>query len=160
MLASNVVYLRRQESQGSDMRNRKLLVQRLHATYQRNESLKEWICFYCGSPADTEDHCPPLSLAESFPGEDRVLLRCCRLCNSLLGARFLLTPYARAEYLIKKYAKRWHKDLDMPNWSDEEIEELTGQLKREIIRGMKRKERASSVLSNLQRHIDAYLETL
>jgi hypothetical protein len=54
--------------------------------------------------------------------------------------------------------KRWRRDLDMPSWSDDEIQELEGTLKDEIIRAMKRKERAVAVISNIQQRIDIFLE--
>ena len=46
----------------------------------------------------------------------------------------------------------------MPKWSTDEIEELTGSLKRKIIIGMKRKIRANDVLSNIQKRLNIFLE--
>jgi len=145
------------KSQGSEMINRKLLAKRLHESYHRDVSLKEWDCFYCGAPADTVDHCPPLAMAESVSAS-RILYRCCRLCNSSLGGAFLVTALERCEHLRARYSRRWHRDIEMPHWTTEEIESLDGSLKAEIIKAMKRKERAINVLSNLQRRIDELWE--
>jgi hypothetical protein len=120
--------------------------------------MKSYFCFYCNANADTQDHCPSLSHAQNFSDYDRVLLRACFLCNSMLSDRFLLTPFKRLEYLKSRYLKRWRRDLDMPSWSDDEIQELEGTLKDEIIRAMKRKERAVAVISNIQQRIDIFLE--
>ena len=48
----------------------------------------------------------------------------------------------------------------MPHWKDEEIEELRGSLKREIIIGMKRKARANAVLTNLEKNMEMLLGDL
>lgn len=142
------------------MYNRKLLSQRLANTYKNDISIQNYICFYCGAPADTIDHCPPLSIVDTYLHYDRVLLRCCSLCNSLLSHRVLLTPLARCEYLKERYSKRWRKDIEMPYWADDEIEELEGELKREVIKGMKRKERANLVLKNIEMRINIFLESI
>lgn len=132
-----------------NMINRKRLKSLYHESYERHPSLKDYECFYCGMSAETEDHIPPLSLIETFPSYDRILVRSCRSCNGLLGSRPLLSPSTRVEYLIKRYQRRWRKDIDMPNWTDWEIEELSGRLKRQIIIGIKRKERAKLVMDYL-----------
>lgn len=131
------------------MINRKLLRSKYHESYQRHISLKGYECFYCGQNAETVDHIPPLSLVETFPSYDRLLVRSCGICNMLLGGRPFLSLMTRCDYLIQRYQKRWRKDIDMPNWSDSEIDELNGQLKRRIIIGMKRKERAKLVMDYL-----------
>jgi len=51
-------------------------------------------------------------------------------------------------------------DIEMPKWSTDEIEELTGSLKRKIIIGMKRKIRANDVLSNIQKRLNISHEIL
>ena len=142
------------------MINRKILKQRLHESYERHPSMKHYDCFYCNAPGDNEDHVPPLTLAETYSGYDRILVRSCRECNVLLGNRIFLTLFSRCEYLAMRYRKRWRKDLDMPHWKDEEIEELRGSLKREIIIGMKRKARANAVLTNLEKNMEMLLGDL
>ena len=131
-------------------------MQRLHESYKRHESLKKYQCYYCNSAADTADHVPALSIVESYPDYDRIFVRCCSLCNNILNNRGLLTLETRCEYLLIAYKKRWKKDLDMPLWSEIEILQLTGTLKKEIIIAMKRKERANRVILNLQNLKDIF----
>lgn len=142
------------------MINRKLLVSKYHASYRSHSSMVNYVCFYCNSPADGKDHVPPLALVDHYPDNDRLLVRCCALCNNLLSKRMLLTMFQRCEFLRDKYLRRWKKDLDMPHWDEDEIDELQGQLKREVIKGLKRKERAIAVINNLNKKIETFMEEL
>ena len=140
--------------------NRTILLKELHLSYKRHDSLKDVYCFYCGSLADSRDHCPSLFNARCYPDEERILFRCCYLCNSLLSNKFLLRPLPRLEFLKTKYKKRWKKDIDLPDWTDEEIDQLQGELKREVIKARKRKKRALDVLTNIEKKLEIYLEEI
>lgn len=101
-------------------------------TYEAHSSLEWHTCFYCGQYADTVDHVPPISLFNFYSNYYRVLLKSCGECNSALGGKFLPTPLVRVEFLIKKYKKRYRKILCLPSWHKEEINDLSGSLKKYI----------------------------
>jgi len=93
-------------------------------------------CIYCGAPADTKDHIIPLTyLYNGRPKNPKgkgETVDCCRECNTLLGAKALFSVAERAEYLANALERRYRKVLKAPYWSDEEIEELDGELKQTI----------------------------
>lgn len=119
-------------------------------SYKKHESMKDYECFYCGSHAESQDHVPAASHAHYHPQYERILVRSCLLCNALLGARFLPTLYLRCSYLLSKYRWRLRKVISMPNWSEEEIEELKGRLKRQVIVGLKKKKQGVLSLKRLE----------
>ena len=54
----------------------------------RHNPQNPFICFYCGDPADTADHCPPLNRVDSYRGlgagrEFYVKVACCAECNKI-----------------------------------------------------------------------------
>ena len=95
-------------------------------------------CVYCGMPATTTDHVPPLSwrkfLIEEFPEEYKfMLVDCCRECNSLLGSRLIFTITERKKFLKEKiqriYAKYLYRTKD---FSEEELDEMGRTLRSQI----------------------------
>lgn len=108
--------------------------------YYNHDSMKDYQCFYCGDRALGKDHVPPVSYPDEYEESYRMLVRCCVLCNSLLGKKGLLTLLARADYLLMAYQKRFLRLLSSPHWSNNEINELSGKLKNDLIRSIKKKE--------------------
>lgn len=106
--------------------------------YHRHLSMADYQCFYCGGHGESVDHIPPVSYLENFP-EKRILVRCCLLCNQLLGNKAYLSLLSRCDYLLIRYQKRFKRLLSYPDWEDWELEELTGKLKRDIVLGLKKK---------------------
>jgi hypothetical protein len=100
------------------------------------------ICTYCGDIADTLDHVIPHSYTRKSAKEKRKYARehcvpCCRECNSLLGNKLFCTVWARAEYLKKKYEKRYKKILSLPDWQVEDMDDM-GHNMRQIIESSQR----------------------
>lgn len=116
------------------MRKRKII-----HNYKLHSSLQDYECFYCNQHAESKDHIPPISYCNDFEVDERVMVRSCLLCNSLLGARHLHTLLLRSDYLLVAYRRRFYKLLSMPLWTEEEISELTGSLKRKILLAIKKK---------------------
>ena len=89
-------------------------------------------CYYCClNPADTMDHCPPISIDYSYGAEalhDRgvklLKVSACRECNSILGDQNLLFLQKRVRYVYDKLLIRYKKQLYAPNWSEREIDLL------------------------------------
>jgi hypothetical protein len=114
-------------------RERKKRIAALHDRYRR-VATDPLACVYCGMPADTIDHVPPLNWVyslgvESFEraGVALVLVPACRLCNSVLGDRKLPTVRDRAAVVAEKIRKML---LDHEaRWSSKELDELGPNLR-------------------------------
>ncbi len=88
---------------------------------------QELFCVYCGDGFDlSRDHVIPQSYLrakrKSFANDWTVTA--CRECNSTLGGRLIFNVPERAEYLRKKYLKKYAKLLQCRVWDAEEIAEL------------------------------------
>ena len=90
-------------------------------------------CHYCGMPADTRDHIIPISWnRKRRKHEAGETVPCCRECNSLLGAKPLFSVQERAHEISECLMRRYRKELNAPVWSDEEMEQLEGDLRRSV----------------------------
>lgn len=93
-------------------------------------------CTYCGIPADTMDHVPPVSRAIEVKDEETfALVPACAECNSSLGDRLILALSERRAYIRDRLRKRYAKLLNRPRWDDDELAELSPELADEIRRG-------------------------
>lgn len=99
-------------------------------------------CFYCGLPAAGRDHV----IAQAM--YDAVLLRwphllhkigetvpACTECNSLAGARLFVTPGAKRRWLKSRLRERYAKVLAQPDWTEAELEQISGHALRSYILG-------------------------
>ena len=96
-------------------------------------------CCYCGNPAQSRDHIPPLAwmycLGPGYFERERLLVvwvPCCLECNSALGDQKLFTIKERTFYLLRYYEHKFEKLHEFPRWHDHEIGELHGRLKQFI----------------------------
>lgn len=110
-------------------KNRNQLVKKHGFKYTRHYTKERNECFYCGRPADTLDHVPPLSMMDFLDREKRkrddlpaVLVPCCIECNTALGDRMLSNVYERLLFLECYYDKKLSKLKSF--WSEEEIENM------------------------------------
>lgn len=92
-------------------------------------------CVYCGVPASSKDHVPPVSirdwlyLQQGLEAEMRrrfppVEVPACHECNTLLGARWPWTVLGRKARIKIILRIRYRKVLAIPEWSDYEIGRL------------------------------------
>jgi hypothetical protein len=123
-------------------------------SYKQDKSIKDTSCLYCGSYGESKDHIPAVSIAEDYPDIERIVVRSCTECNSTLCNRTLLTIKDRAEFLHKKYNKKYQKIMSLPEWTRDEIDDLYGMLKRKIILAVKRKKNSIRRLANIERLIE------
>jgi hypothetical protein len=116
-------------------------------------------CIYCGKPAKTLDHIPPISAAHLYTGTF-VKVPACSRCNTFLHNRLFVTLEERKQYLIERYCERYKKDLKIPSWRLRELEKLQGFLNGYIDRGLKLKKDVMSRLSYLafQESLADYVE--
>ena len=98
---------------------------------------KEYICTYCGEPADTKDHVIPVSWnhmsRKNADYSNKKVVPACNQCNLTLGNIAYHTIQTRASYLIQKYMKKYKKLLKSPIWTPEEISELGRGLRGKIL---------------------------
>ena len=126
-----------------------------HHLYERHYLEEGYVCMYCGEPADTLDHIPPLSVMRLLDAERRrkdgivcSLVPCCRECNLVLGGRHLLTVADRLEFLEKHYEKKFDKQESF--WSDDEINELGFSLRNFVKAKQQKLNRYIDMIRNIQ----------
>lgn len=95
----------------------------------------DW-CVYCGELATQRDHFPP-AICEQWG----YLLPVCRECNQLAGTWWPYDFELRTGVVKAKLRSRGQRLLETPDWSKDEIAELTGNTRREVQRWQKRKEK-------------------
>lgn len=84
-------------------------------------------CIYCGQPRTCYDHFPPrhTGVRRGF------LLPACTECNSTLGGRSGLDLGERFDFVKRRLRDKNKRLLDTPQWSDEELDELGPNLRRQ-----------------------------
>lgn len=109
------------------------------------------ICVYCGLPADTYDHVPPLSRVDDYRAlvthqETYILVSCCRQCNSLLSNSLQENIICRYDVLKIRLRSRLNKHIMKREWTQEEIAQLGPNLKTKIMRAVNLHNRAQERL--------------
>lgn len=101
-------------------------------------------CFYCGAPADTVDHQPPLSRvcdyeALGLANERYVKVLACRECNTLLMDSLQDTLIDRHDELKIRLRKKYDRYMRLPNWTEDQLDEMGTLMRKEIRRSMRLK---------------------
>lgn len=103
----------------------------------RHDPDKPFTCFYCGQPADTVDHVPPLSRVNDYRSlklerEIYVKVACCGECNTLLGNSLQESIVEREDHLKELLADKYKRLTKCLNWTKEALDEaeMTGSLRR------------------------------
>ena len=109
-------------------------------------------CIYCGdmSGGIVRDHVIPV--AWSGRGRDYNkgdTVNCCKECNSRLSDVPIMNVPARAFYLYNRYLSLWGKQLSFPDWSEEELAEISDDLKSSILSNIERKNYLRDRMQNL-----------
>lgn len=102
---------------------------KLHFRYDRAGELGD-PCIYCGVLSSGWDHVPPLHYVERLDDEqidalDLKLLPSCSECNSMLCGVILTDVRTRRNYVKDRLRRKYRSWLEMPEWSVDEIEELS-----------------------------------
>lgn len=93
--------------------------------YHREHSLT---CFYCGDLADSKDHVFP----QAHGGASGETVISCRDCNFRMGALGSLSVDQRICHLIESLERKHQLNKPIPEWDDEELEELGPSLRLRI----------------------------
>lgn len=112
-------------------------------------------CYYCGEFADTIEHVPPVSRIEErsiaewkASGIDIFTVRCCSHCNSMLGAKRLLTIEERLAYIENQLTKKYERESKL--WSASEIAEMSPEFRRTITARQNKKIQLLERIRNVQ----------
>ena len=95
-------------------------------------------CTYCGQVSDTLDHIPPLvmvgAMASTGANLDAPFIKvpACHECNSILGAVNRMRIRDRRAHVKDALRKKYKKFLRIPNWDEDELEEVDPAFAREI----------------------------
>ena len=123
-------------------------------------------CFYCGEPADTIDHVPPLSRVSDYESiglvrDQYFLVSCCQRCNILLGSTLQDSLFDRLAELRSILLVRHRAQLNMPDWSESEIAELGVAMRDEVERGLREYNRIADALEYTggEQALSDYLDT-
>lgn len=110
-------------------------------------------CIYCGSTNSIHrDHIIPKSWSMNytfFNTSSNPIVPACSECNRTLSNIPIHTPEDRADHLIDVYEKKWKKILKMPDWTNEEMQELGPSLRKSLKHSLKEKELKTLRLKNL-----------
>lgn len=101
-------------------------------------------CVYCGEPANTVDHQPPISRIDDYESlglanELYVLIPSCMDCNKLAGSVLHDSPIERLEYIKDSLEKRLKKYLNQVEWDEEELKDIGPNLKSKILEDSNKK---------------------
>jgi transposase len=101
-------------------------------------SFRSMPCFYCGMPATTDDHVPPVSSVEVLLSSEKIVLEDCLIvpacsrCNRWLGA-FPEHRLSRRRRYIKDRFRKKLREGGGGEWIEEEVSELGPNMKREVL---------------------------
>src|SRR5438105_4315346 len=92
------------------------------------------ICAYCGEFASTRDHVVPRSWTGSAKPRwnQSEWVWACSECNSLLGSSIFDTFVDRREFIREKLRLKYKKLLATPDWTEAELSELHGRLRKTV----------------------------
>lgn len=86
-------------------------------------------CFYCGDLKSEQDHCPPVSWADTLISKQKsgvlkyLKVPCCQHCNKILGSKALFTLLERVEHVHESLADKYDHELCL--WSEDELKEMS-----------------------------------
>lgn len=110
------------------------------------------LCVYCGDPADTIDHVPPLTRVEDYRAlrrgkESYLMVKACRPCNSMLGDDLHADIFERIDSVKYRLKRQIKRDDYALQWSKQDIALLGKNLRSKVVSSMKR-------IEAVQRRID------
>lgn len=114
---------------------------------------KQYVCAYCGDPADTVDHCVPSWFVQ---GNVAIIARsklfkvsCCRECNMEAGMIVDRSFIARKQRIARNLRRKHASILRVAHWRQDEIAKLGYRLRTYVANG-----------ERLRRHLSIRLEEL
>ena len=101
-------------------------------------------CYYCGLPEEVLDHAPPLAAIRDLGGPDELVklglkllkVAACKECNAILHDVPIASLARRKLFVQEKMRKKYKKLLTMPKWTEQELQELSPQLRETVRRSL------------------------
>jgi 5-methylcytosine-specific restriction endonuclease McrA len=112
-------------------------------------------CFYCGRPATEREHTVPrailtamkdIGIGEIVRGK-KLIVPACRECNSLLGSTYQQDLAKRKRFLKARLREKYKSLLARREWTEEELEEISPNLRSQIKSDLERKRALEARLS-------------
>jgi len=125
----------------------------LYSTAPSERSEFGWpLCVYCGDPADTIDHVPPISRVDDYRAlfrgrETFLLVKCCKPCNTMLANELQADIFERIDAVKYRLKRKIRRDDYALQWSQDEIAQLGKNLRSKVVSSMKK-------IESTQRRID------
>lgn len=104
----------------------------------RYHRLHRLTCWYCGELATSIDHLFP----QVIGGGKGDTVPACLECNKTVQHMHAGSVAARCKFLFYAYVKKFKLNKFIPEWDDDEIEELTGSLKKTVKHKIMQRQRA------------------
>lgn len=101
------------------------------------------VCVYCGNDAEVSDHFMPVSVAARYEVDPKLklLVPACAECNGIAHAKIFFTIGAKRRHIQARLREIYSKELAMPEWDREDLEELGWTLRQMVIKRLRTKER-------------------
>ena len=105
-----------------------------------------WRCTYCGEPADTIDHFPPLSRVSDYQAVDEtgiyIKFPACRQCNSIAADTLDDSFLDRIERVKDRLARKYARFIRPPaaEWSQQDLDELDLNLRSAVLADSKKRD--------------------
>lgn len=92
------------------------------------------VCIYCGFPAEVKDHILPYSHRDNPLAVSKVYAPACAECNGLLLDSLQHKVKDRIAEAKRRLTKKYKKVLSSPNWTIEELSEMSHEFQVRIIK--------------------------
>ena len=111
-------------------------------------------CTYCGDFNQCQDHMIPRAYSHedykkaSRPNKHTV--DCCQECNTIAGAYPAFSVKEKADFLLSSYLAKYKSILNLPKWTDLELNELDHTLRQQIKANENLRRLVTAKLNNLR----------
>lgn len=110
-------------------------------------------CTYCGGNPECREHVIPvsyMSIFRSYDPEKNWIVPACNECNSLAGASVVFSIPEKAKLVLGKFKKRYSKFINQPEWTQEELNEVSYSIREMVWGAMVAKRVAIEKLEHLK----------
>ena len=93
-------------------------------------------CAYCKALATDREHVVPFSFLHSGKrnyNNNDLIVPSCKECNSLSGNEVFENFWEKKQYIHKRLSLKYKTIIKSSDWTDKEINEMKGELKRLVV---------------------------
>lgn len=111
-------------------------------------------CVYCGEQARDLDHVIPQAVTGTiFSSIIDITVPACQECNLIAGYHLHSSLNQRRTFIKARLKKKYKRDLNFPDWTHEELEELGCAMRLNVEQAIRRKKRIQARLAFVP-HVD------